>query len=179
MSTGRTKGTGFYVKGWIQVQGIHPLSARASWLVLLFLHPDALSFHLPKASGQEVRFHPPWKLPPVYQCILMEDTRPRVQRQRQITCHGKRCSKSRILCQLPKLQLLQAKEVGERERETLKKNLECKQFSSREFTILKCFQRRKQFHFISLSFQGWLLFRQAWTDSPRNGGTSWRIAYYY
>ena len=48
----------------------------------------------------------------------MEDTRPQVQKQRQITCHGKRCSKSRILCQLPKLQLPQAKEVEGRERET-------------------------------------------------------------
>ena len=111
-----------------------------------------------------LRFHPPWKLPPVYRCILTEDTRPRVQGQRQITCHGKRCSKSRILCPLPKLQLLQAKEVEERERGL---------------------QRRQQLHFMSLSFQDWLLFRQAWTDSPRNvmehdgTWTWWRIASYY
>ena len=57
--------------------------------------------------------------------------------------------------------------------------LECKQLSSRELTILECLQRRQQVHFISLRFQDWLLFRQAWIDSPRNVGTSWRIASYY
>ena len=111
----------------------------------------------------------------------MEDTRPWVQGQRQITCHGKRCSKSRILCPSPELQLLQAKEVEEREREDFFFffKLECKQLSSRELTILECLQRRQQVHFISLRFQDWLLFRQAWIDSPRNVGTSWRIASYY
>ena len=76
MSTGSTKGIGFCVKGWIQqVQGIHSLGARASWLVLLFLLPDALSFHLPKASGQEVRFHPPWKLTHEHAGFLHVDRR--------------------------------------------------------------------------------------------------------